>query len=253
MRATIAKICRYPVKGLTAQELTRADLTAGEGLPEDRRFAILSGTAPSFEPEAAEWRPKSHFITLVRHERLAALKCEYDEATATLTIRRNGRPVARGQLTLSTGRSVIEQFLAAYLASEVPAMPRLVEAPGVMFSDAEDKYLSIINLASVHDLERVAQHPVNPLRFRANLYLEGLPAWEENALIGKELTIGAARVRVAETIERCAATSVDPTTGVRDINIPRTLQKGYQRGDCGINVTVIGGGPIAVGDAVTLG
>ena len=40
MPPRVVDICRYPVKGLSAEHLERAVLARGEGVPHDRRFAI---------------------------------------------------------------------------------------------------------------------------------------------------------------------------------------------------------------------
>jgi len=251
MNTAVAKIYRYPVKGLSAQILTEVDLTAGEGLPDDRRFAITHG-ASTFDPTEPEWRPKRDFLQLAKNERLAALQTDYDSATGILTIRRNGRQVARGQITNPTGRLLINQFFAAYMKGEAPGTPSLVEAPGFMLTDTREKYVSILNAASVADIERVVNAPVDPVRFRANLVLSGLEPWEEAKWIGSRIAIGDAVVEVVELIERCAATEVNPTTAIRDINIPLALQRGYSHRNCGIYARVVQGGRVATGDPARL-
>jgi MOSC domain-containing protein len=111
--------------------------------------------------------------------------------------------------------------------------------------------VSIINLASVADLENATGAPVHPLRFRGNLYVEGWPAWREFDLVGSEITAGDnVRLKIVKRIVRCAATEVDPDTGIRDLQIPRTLMKTYGHADCGIYGEVIAGGTVAVGDSV---
>jgi uncharacterized protein YcbX len=55
---------------------------------------------------------------------------------------------------------------------------------------------------------------------------------------------------VVKRIVRCAATEVDPTTGIRDLAVPRTLLDNYGHADCGVYAEVIEGGPIAVGDSI---
>ncbi len=113
------------------------------------------------------------------------------------------------------------------------------------------KVVSIINLASVAELENAAGAPVHPLRFRGNLYVEGWPAWREFDLMGSEIAVGpSARLKVVKRIVRCAATEVDPDTGIRDLPVPRTLMDTYGHADCGVYAEVIEGGPIATGDAV---
>jgi uncharacterized protein YcbX len=111
--------------------------------------------------------------------------------------------------------------------------------------------VSIINLASVAELENAAGAPVDPLRFRGNLHIEGWPAWREFDLLNQVVSIGpSVRVKVVKRIVRCAATEVDPETGIRDLPIPRTIMDTYGHVDCGVYAEVIEGGPIAVGDAV---
>jgi uncharacterized protein YcbX len=111
--------------------------------------------------------------------------------------------------------------------------------------------LSIINLGSVAAIETIVGAPVHPLRFRANLYVEGWPAWGEFDLVGREIGVGrAARLKIVKRIERCAATNVDPDTGIRDLAIPQTLMRTFGHADCGIYGEVVTGGSIAPGDAV---
>ena len=247
MPINLASIYRYPVKGLSPEPLEKVVLSSGEGLPQDRRFAIAHGST-RIDPSAPTWMPKSNFLMLARNERLARLKTRFDEATGTLTIQRDGKTVASGNLQEVAGRAIIEQFFAAYMGSEARGAPRLMEAPGHMFSDVAAKVVSIIGLDSVRDLERVVRAPVDPRRFRANVYIEGGRPWQEFDWVGRELRLGPVRLRGVKRIERCAATNVDPETGQRDLNIPLSLQQGFQHVCTGIYAEVLTGGTAAVGD-----
>src|ERR1700739_721264 len=71
----VVAIYRYPVKGVSAEKMDRVVLTPGECLPHDRRFAIALGST-RFDPEHPEWLPKTHFIMLMRDEKLARLRTE---------------------------------------------------------------------------------------------------------------------------------------------------------------------------------
>lgn len=248
MAATIRQIHRYPVKGLSAESLARVALAPGESVPGDRRFALHVGNQP-FDPGAPAWQPKTNFLTLMRHERLAKLATAFDDATGVLTIARDGKTVARGDLGQPTGRTVIEEFFAAFMGGAAGRMPRLVEAPGHMFSDSPAKSVSLIGLASLKDLERVTRARVHPLRFRANFYVDGLAPWEEFAWVGREIALGAARGRVTARIDRCAATNVNPQTAERDMNVPLALQDGFRHADCGVYVEIMAAGEAAIGDA----
>jgi uncharacterized protein YcbX len=250
--ARIDAIYRYPVKGLSPQRLERVSLSPGATLPADRLYAIENGPC-GFDPAAPAYFPKHRFLMLMRNERLAALRTDYYEASHTLTIRADGREAARGDLRTKEGRLAIEAFFRRIMPNELHGPPKVLFGGGHSFSDVAKKVVSIINLASVAALEDAAGSPVNPLRFRGNIYVAGWPAWHEFDLLGREFAIGKnARLKTIKRIERCAATDVDPDTGIRDLTIPRTLMQSFGHTDCGIYGEVVGGGDIAVGDAITV-
>jgi uncharacterized protein YcbX len=246
----IASIFRYPVKGLSPEPLERARLGVGATVPGDRLYAIENGPS-DFDPAAPRYQPKLRYLMLMRHERLATLDSRYDDASTTLVIRSAGREAVRGNLATPEGRAAIEQFFAAFCASDLRGPPRLLQAPGFSFSDVARKVVSIINLASLAALETAVGAPVHPLRFRGNVYVSGSPAWSEFDLIGREIALGTdARLRIVKRIVRCAATDVDPDTGMRDLSIPQTLRQTFGHADFGVYGEVVTAGDIAVGDAV---
>ena len=251
MNARVISIHRFPVKGLSAQTLESVELTADRLIPFDRRFAIAHGSAP-LNPGAPDWLSKAHFLQVMSVPKLAALETLFDDATATLEIRRNGRSIAHGELTSRTGCTVIEQFFAAYAKNDLRGAPKVVDLGERGYTDVDAPFLSIINLASVRDLERVVGKPVDPMRFRGNLLVDGLEPWAEMGWVGKSLTLGAATVLVEEITGRCAATNANPQTGQRDLTIPHDLQRGFGHTQCGIYVRVTQGGRVATGDALTV-
>jgi uncharacterized protein YcbX len=248
--AQIASLYRYPVKGLSPEPLTRVALVPGQTLPADRRYAVENGPT-GFDPGAPKWLAKTHYLMLMRNERLAALHAHFDDASHVLTIRRDGAMVAQGDLETAEGRSAIERFFATDFASELKGPPKVLSGGGYSFSDVPQKVVSIINLASVTALEEAVGQPVHPLRFRANLYVRGWPAWHEFDLLDQILAIGEVRLKVVKRTVRCAATNVDPETAVRDLNIPHTLMRRFGHADCGVYAEVIAGGSIAAGDDIT--
>jgi uncharacterized protein len=250
MALTVAQIYRYPLKGLTPEPLSRVLLLPGEGLPHDRRFALAHGST-SFDVAAPTWMPKSKFLMLMKNERLAKLRTRFDETSGILTVQRDGKTVASANILTPTGRTIIQDFFAAYMGGEALGAPKLLEAPGHMFSDVARKVVSVIGLASLRDLERVVRKPVDPRRFRANVYFDNGRPWEEFDWIGRDFYIGATRLRGIKSIERCAATNVNPDTAERDMNIPLALQQGFQHDRTGIYAQVIDGGAIAIGDEIT--
>jgi uncharacterized protein len=249
--AQIASLYRYPVKGLSPEPLPRVALTPGQTLPADRRYAIENGPT-GFDPAEPKWLPKTHYLMLMRNERLAALHTHFDDASHVLTIKHDGAIVAQGNLERAEGRTAIERFFASGFATELMGPPKIISGGGFSFSDVARKVVSIINLSSVAAIEDIVGQPVHPLRFRANLYVRGWPAWHELDLLDQTLAVGAARLKVVKRIVRCAATNVDPETAARDLNIPHTLMRRFGHADCGVYAEVIAGGSIAAGDTITV-
>jgi len=250
MLTTVTNLYRYPVKGMAASELQHVDLTAGGAFPYDRAFA-LAHASTGVDKTRPHWAPPHNFIMLKRDDRLAQLGLDFDDETTTLTVTRRGKPVSRGSLNDQMGKTVLESFLAGFLPQGPRGNPKILEAPeGVRFADRESLSVSIINLASLKDIERVMRRPIDPLRFRANIYIDGIPAWTENNWVGSSIKIGDVTLDVEEQTSRCAATDVDPATGNRDMNIPVTLQNGFGHRQCGVYARVASDGRISIGDSV---
>jgi len=256
MPISVSTICRYPVKGLSAEPLERVALSPGECLPQDRRFA-LARAETRFDPERPEWLPKTNFVMLMRDEKLAQLCTRFDEHSGLLSIERDGQMLLRARITEPAGRRAIEAFFADFMSATLSAAPRIVEAPGHTFSDAKRKpnsttykYVSLVNQASIRALEQVANTPVDLIRFRANVYFDGVPAWAELGWVGSEITVGGARLRIVSAIVRCAATTVNPATAERDLNVPALLQHAFGHIHMGVYGEVVEGGEIARGDAL---
>jgi MOSC domain-containing protein len=128
--------------------------------------------------------------------------------------------------------------------------PKLLASAGHSFSDLARKVVSIINLNSLRAIEAMVGQPVHPLRFRANFYVEGWPAWREFDFLDQTLMIGDARARVVKRITRCAAVNVDPDSGARDLTIPQALMQRLGHNECGVYAEVIADGNVAVGDTI---
>jgi uncharacterized protein YcbX len=250
MRATVRTIYRYPVKGLSAEPLAAATLSPGATVAGDRCYAIENGPS-GFDPAKPGYLPKQRFLMLMKNERLARLETCFDDAAQVLAICENGAEAVRGDLRTPEGRAAIEGFFATFCADELRGPPKVLMAPPHSFSDVARKVVSIINLTSVAAVGNIIGRPVDPLRFRGNLYVEGWPAWREFDLLGEDIAIGPqARAKVVKRIVRCAATNVEPGTGIRDLDIPATLLRHLGHADCGVYAEVTAGGTIAPGDAV---
>lgn len=248
MSGTIAALYRHPIKGFTPEALAGARLAVGQAFPGDRLFAVEDGPS-GFDAAAPAWISKQRFTVLAKIAEVAKVRTRYDEAADILHAAAAGAPDIAIAMVDDDGRAAFATWLATVLGEAAAGPLRVVNAPGHRFMDHPKGDVSIINLASVRDLEMRLGAPLDPLRFRANLYVEGWPAWVENDWVGRQLTLGPAAARVYAPITRCAATMVDPTTAARDIDVPGALFQFYGHLLCGIYVHVETPGQIAVGDA----
>jgi len=246
---TVRQLCRYPVKGLSPDPLESVRLEPGETMPFDRAYAIENGPG-RFDPQAPRHLPKINFLMLMRDERLAALETRFDPDTQVLTILRDGKQVARGDLSTKLGRKMIEQFIAGYMPGELKGAPRIVTAPGHSFSDVAEKCLHLVNLETVRELGKELGRDLDPLRFRANVYFEGLEPWAESRWLDRQIHVGGALLEVFSLTPRCAATDVDPDTATRDTSIPPDMLRMYGHNDLGLYAKVVEGGEINVGDEI---
>lgn len=247
----VTAMYRYPVKGLSPEPLESVAVTAGETLPYDRAYAIENGPG-RFDPLAPRHLPKINFLMLMRDERLATLETSFDDDTQTLTVMRAGKQVATGALTTPVGRSLLEQFFSAYMKESLRGAPKIVSAAGHSFSDVADRCIHIVNLASVRDLSHALGRKLDPLRFRANVYIDGVAPWQELDWLGKTLQIGKLPMRVFKRTVRCDATNVDPETGIRDLALPAAILRLKGHSDFGVYATIGESGTLNVGDPVTI-
>lgn len=251
MNLRVTAINRFPVKGMRAEPLDAVALVPGAPIPGDRQFAVTHARS-RFNPDNPEWRPKSDFLVLARNEIMAGFDARFDPGTGILAIGRYGAQVVAGDPASPEGRHDIEAALSALLAEAAGGAPvRIAEVADTALTDTPEPWLSVLNTGTVGALEAIAGQPVDPARFRANIAIEGAAAWKEFVWVGQDFRIGGAVLRGRTRIDRCAATTVDPATGMRDINIPKLLQGAFGHIDFGIFAEVIEGGTVRPGDTVT--
>jgi uncharacterized protein len=251
MSGYVAAIFRHPVKGFTPEQLDAVHLAPGEGFPFDRVWAVENGPS-GFDPAAPAFVPKNRFTVLAHIARVAAARTRFDAATGILHVTAPGNREFAGRLDDPAARAGFEAWLTEFLGEDARGPLRVVEAPGEhRFTDHPLGQVSIVNLASVRDLGQRMGVELDPLRFRANLYVEGWPAWAENRWTGKSLMLGWARAEVFKSIVRCAATHVDPTTAERNLDVVKALFDNYGHMHCGVYVRVTSAGTVGLGDAVT--
>jgi uncharacterized protein YcbX len=255
-RGSVEELFIYPVKGLSAQPLDRAELRPGMGIPNDRKFAFARPDG-RYRP-GREGLPKQEFFALVSDHRLAGLDTHLDTETDVLTARVAGHDVLNADLSTEEGRDSAVRFFTRVLDLPAGAAPLLAREAGRRFTDAAAagdgpmNWVSLVNLASVRDLESRTGTVVDPTRFRANVFVDGLRAWSELDTIGQEFDLGGVRVRAVHRTNRCAATEVDPVSGRRDLPVVSMIDRTYGHRLMGIQLEVLTAGVLEKGCEVVV-
>ena len=249
----VAALYRYPVKGFTPERVASAELVADGYFPFDRLYAVENGPS-GFDPAAAAFVPKTRFTVLAAIPMVALVRTAYDEKTGVLSVRADGREPFAADLRVDAGKAAFAAWLTHFLRPEQQRGPlKVVTAPPHRFTDSIEGFISVINLESVRDLEARLGRPIDPLRFRANVYVDGWPAWSELQLAPKaRIRLGTVATEVVSPIRRCVATHVNPGTGERDIEILTALRQLYGHVHCGVYLKVAASACVHEGDPTML-
>jgi uncharacterized protein len=244
---------RYPVKGLTAEALESAEVEAGGCIPWDRAFALAQGDS-GFDPAAPVWIRKYNFMCHAADAKIAGLASVFEPRDGTLTIRaRDGSFVSANALS-AAGRAKIGAFLTRFLGDDARSGPSGGPAfhyvPSHSFCDQQEKVVSLISMASLHDFEGKVGARRHRRRFRANVWFSGAAPWAEREWVGQLIQLGGAVLRVTKGITRCPATEVNPETAERDADPVAELRHHYGHVELGIHGKVVEGGRFALGDSI---
>jgi hypothetical protein len=106
----------------------------------------------------------------------------------------------------------------------------------------------------VRDVEALVGEPLDPLRWRPNIYAVATPQFtrREPDLVGTTIRAGGVTLRVIDTNRRCVVITYDVTTGEE---LPAVLGEVARRRDnvVGVYCEVLVPGEIAVGDVLAAG
>lgn len=227
--AHVVSLFRYPIKGFEGESLDRVSLVCGQGIPGDRVVGITRSGAPEGAAPFQQLTTNPGLVHFVPGRR---------EGSATLHER---KAVSGGDLLTNPER----------LAERFGAHTQVIQREdGLGHWDFDDSALSIINVRTVQALSTVLGMPLDPMRFRANLYIEAEP-FSEFDWLGRGVDIGQARLSIVRPTKRCSATSVNPQTGALDVNLPAQLNRHFGHLYCGVYARVERAGSVQPGDRIT--
>lgn len=257
MNGKILSLSSYPIKGLSAQTHQSVVLKAGDGFPGDRLFGFAKKNS-GFDPADPKPLPKSRFIVLLQHAKLAGLQTDFDAETRVLTIRTSDAPALEFNMNSEAGAAAASKFLTDLLNLSDDEAPFFASAAPHRFTDVSVtsatmmNAISFINMESVRALEDEISREVDPRRFRGNIVFDGWHAFSELDMVGRQFRAGDVRFKILHRTQRCLATEVNPVTAERDIKVPKLLKQAFGHFDMGVYAEILSGGAIRVGDKIEL-
>jgi uncharacterized protein len=258
----LAALYRYPIKGFTPEACETLTILDEGRIAGDRVLGVRFA-----DTEAADdaWSRKTGMVALANAPGLARLKTRFDEAALRLRISLGSTELADEELN-PEGRRRIAAALADYvlgleenpLAGRPERLPLRLVGDGrtPRYHDDQAGRITLHGRGSLQTLQAAIGTEVSELRFRSNLAVDGLAAWEEQGWVGRKIRIGAVEFDVVKPKTRCLATHANPDTGARDLPILTTLTQKMGQENPTFAVALLpsrgGGGQIHAGDQVTL-
>ena len=222
----LSALYRYPLKSAKGEHLPKAALDK-LGVVGDRRWMLVDEatgrfltqrTDPQMSQLSALWNAAGG-LTLSA-QGFEALDVEVPEPEKDL----RGVTIWRDTLRVPDAGDMAADWLSRFIKKPI----RLVHVPVQRARTTEAGYgrdddkvafadgypLLLIGQASLDDISSRVGRPLEMLRFRPNLVIEGSEAFAEDGW--KRIRIGDVEFRVVKPCSRCILTTIDPQTGVRD-------------------------------------
>jgi uncharacterized protein YcbX len=256
--ACVTHLRTTPIKGFAIRESSSVFLAVDEGIAGDRAFFLVDAAGK--------------LLSATRTAHFLRYWASFDPSSEVLAIGCGAETLLQEQVV--AGKAARVHFFAERYASgqivqgpwsqflsEIAREPvQLVRATGPL-GGFDVHPVSLLSGASVRALtDDTADEPLDSRRFRMTITVEGVPAFTEDAWLGKALRIGHAVVRMTSPIRRCAAVQKDPDGAVARQNVLRrikevrgTMTTSLGRGlHLGVYGDVQQSGHVQVGDSVRL-
>ena len=261
MSISISSINYCPVKSISFQSIKSCEIIKNIGIVGDRIFAFSKGLdlnqAQLFEKKLEERRGKwNKILTLKNSPFLNKYNFLFDNDKLTLT--QNNSEI----LTINIDETSEYELLSnkiLELESSLQKPIYLMKNKDIPFFDTSisnktilNHSISLINTKSVVDFQNKTNQEIETKRFRGNIFVDGVDAWEERNWIGKIIKINDISFKVENNIPRCVAINLKPNTDDNSLNLLQSLKKTYNHFDMGVYLTALNDGLINIGDNISL-
>ncbi len=259
MSVSISSINYCPVKSISFQTVNNCKIRKNIGIVGDRVFAFSKGLesnqAQLFEKNLDERRGKwNKILTLKNSPMLNKYNFKFKDNKLTFTQQNNEI------LTIDVSKTSEYNLLS----NKILELENSLQKPIFLMKNTEIPFfdtsvsnktvlthsISFLNNKSIKDFEKKTNQTIEPQRFRGNIHVNGMEAWEERNWIGKIIKINDISFKVEKNIPRCVAINLKPNTDDNSLNLLQSLKKNYNHFDMGIYLTALDDGQVNIGDNI---
>ena len=259
MSATISSIHYCPVKSVSFQSIKNCEIKKNIGIVGDRIFAFAKGLnfeqAKLFEKDPEERRGKwNKILTLKNSPMMNKYNFLLDENNLTLTF--------KNKKILTINSNELNEY--KLISNKILELENSLKDPIVLMKNEEFPFfdtsiskktvlnhsISLINNKSIEDFKNKINQEIEIQRFRGNIYINGIDAWEEQNWIGKIIKINNISFKVEKNIPRCVAINLKPHSDDKSLNLLQSLKKNYNHFDMGIYLTALNDGNVNIGENI---
>jgi len=261
MSATISSINYCPVKSVSFQSVDECKIKKNIGITGDRIFAFTKeldlDQAKLIEKSPEDRKGKwNKILTLKNSPVLNKYNFLYEKEKLTLTT--NEKKI----LTIDVNKTSERQLLS----DKIIELESSLKKPLFLMKNEEFPFfdttisnkvnfvnsVSLLNINSINDFQKKIGKEIEVPRFRGNICVDGIKAWEEREWVGKIIKINNVSFKVEKNIPRCVAINLKPKTDDNSLNLLQSLKKTYNHFDMGIYLTALDDGSISIGNSINL-
>ena len=260
MTISISSINYCPVKSVSFQTIKSCEIRKNVGIVGDRIFAFSKGLdlnqARLFEKKLEERKGKwNKILTLKNSPSLNKYNFLFDYNKLTL-IQNNNEILTINSDVTDEYELISNKILELENSLQKPLF--LMKNKNIPFFDTSISHktvlthsISLLNNKSVEDFKNKTNQEIETQRFRANICVDGIEAWEERNWIGKIVKINDISFKVEKNIPRCVAINLKPKSDDNSFNLLQLLKKTYNHFDMGVYLTALDNGLINIGDNIS--
>ncbi len=241
-----------PVKSISFIESQALNVLKDKGVDRDRIFAFVQNMDSSKIKNLIE-DPKSrklnNFITLKNSPELNQYNFTY--AKDKLILKKHDEIIITIDPFSENEKKLLCNKINQIILKD-KKLDFLMDEKNPFFDTMPKNSISLINKKSISDFSDKISTNIEIERFRANIYIDGLAAWEERDWVGKTININNIKFFVSDEISRCSATNLKPSSDIVTINLPNQLKKTYDHINMGLYIVPQQNGVISKEDKIII-